>query len=159
MCLRRSVLALHCHGPLCFAAVVQAAEAFTHASTLAALACAAVACRVLPPKLNGVVQVHAVGSHRLPMQLSLKSIFDHLTNRCSCLNLLIWLCCQVLPRRRHHPSCRIQNEPSLSANVDRYSMTCAAADGGGAQGAAAGAAARGSQGACGAAGGLRGAQA
>ncbi len=39
------------------AAAVQAAEAFAHASALAALAGAAVACRALPPKLNGVVQV------------------------------------------------------------------------------------------------------
>ena len=39
------------------AAAVQASEAFAHASTLAALAGAAVACRALPPKLNGVVQV------------------------------------------------------------------------------------------------------
>lgn len=39
------------------AAAVQATEAFAHASTLAALAGAAVACRTLPPKLNGVVQV------------------------------------------------------------------------------------------------------
>ena len=39
------------------AAAVQAFEAFTHASTLAALAGAAVACGALPPKLNGIVQV------------------------------------------------------------------------------------------------------
>ena len=39
------------------AAAVQASEAFAHASTLAALAGAAVTCRALPPKLNGVVQV------------------------------------------------------------------------------------------------------
>ena len=41
------------------AAAVQTTEAFAHASTLAALAGAAVACRALPPKLNGVVQVLA----------------------------------------------------------------------------------------------------